>query len=118
MALCACESIRQLKLMLVQVWEGMPDDVDVLLTHVPPRGRANPSQIACSELRDRLKELTSPPRVHCFGHDHGTFGVSAEHGMLRINSAQEALLRQAVKKGLGKHKRAGAPLLFDLVAQG
>lgn len=58
-------------------WEQIPDDVDVLLTHAPPRGILDVSErrdhafdlAGCSALRkrvDKLKQL----KLHVFGHIH------------------------------------------------
>lgn len=62
----------------VRHWAGIPDDVDVLITHGPPQGVLDLSpgqreQMGDPELMARLKELPSL-RLHCFGHVHGGYG--------------------------------------------
>ena len=40
-----------------------------------------------------MEQLRRPPQFHCFGHDHGSFGVTQSGGTTFVNSAQEALLQ-------------------------
>jgi Icc-related predicted phosphoesterase len=72
-------------------WAGIPDDVDVLITHGPPHGvlDLSPGQVepmGDRELMARVKELPSL-RLHCFGHVHGGYGRLEEDGVLFVNAA-------------------------------
>ena len=55
----------------------IPDDTDVLITHRPPFGildlrfgKGEPA--GCELLLKRVQEIE--PRVHLFGHIHGSYG--------------------------------------------
>lgn len=71
------------------VWENIPDDVDVLLTHGPPRGildrTSRGMRVGDSELLKRVQEIK--PRVHCFGHVHESYGTKAVGDTLFCNAA-------------------------------
>jgi Icc-related predicted phosphoesterase len=62
---------------LAAVWDRIPRDLDVLVTHGPPEGlgdRATSKQRAgCADLRARVAEVA--PRLHLFGHIHQDGGV-------------------------------------------
>jgi Icc-related predicted phosphoesterase len=70
-----------------QKWESIPDDVNVLVTHGPPRGildyvpRDN-KHAGCPELFDRVVEIE--PKIHIFGHLHFNGGQSAVFGNTRF----------------------------------
>ena len=71
-------------------WDLIPQDTDVLITHGPPEGildQAHPGSIGvlsgsmivspsehcgCEELRKTVDRIS--PKVHIFGHIHGSYG--------------------------------------------
>jgi predicted phosphohydrolase len=61
-------------------WDLIPDDTDVLITHGPPRGildsskplSPRPNHVGCADLLDAVQRVD--PKVHCFGHIHGSYG--------------------------------------------
>lgn len=63
-------------------WELIPDDVNVLLTHTPPKGILDLTETnlhtvelcGCSALRKRIISL-SDLMYHCFGHIHNGHGI-------------------------------------------
>ncbi|KAL1970034.1 hypothetical protein VTN77DRAFT_6439 [Rasamsonia byssochlamydoides] len=56
------------------IWrERMPSDVDVLITHGPPRGHLDLNSGCLSLLRE-LWRLDKKPRLHVFGHIHEGHG--------------------------------------------
>lgn len=59
-------------------WDKIPDDVDLLITHGPPRGilDGNIDDFACGcpELKAQLETSRIRPRVHVFGHIHEAYG--------------------------------------------
>jgi Icc-related predicted phosphoesterase len=60
---------------LAAVWAGIPDGLDLLVTHGPPRGigdRAVFGNVGCDHLRAAV--LARPPRLHVFGHIHEARG--------------------------------------------
>lgn len=60
----------------------IPDGLDMLITHTPPRGRLDyrhkfkhPESLGCHELAARLVTMDKAPRLHVFGHIHGGYGM-------------------------------------------
>lgn len=68
-----------------EVWEGLPENLDILVTHGPPRGPWRDW-----EMTRRLLDLQSgAPYVHIYGHVHESGGevTVAEWGSLEINAS-------------------------------
>ncbi len=66
------------------VWASIPDDIDILITHGPPKGILDLTkdiktkelvQVGCSALR-RHVDGRIKPRIHAFGHLHDEAGIS------------------------------------------
>jgi Icc-related predicted phosphoesterase len=59
-------------------WDAIPDNTDILVTHGPPfgfldiPGHGTPHNVGCELLRLRIDELR--PKIHVFGHIHGSYG--------------------------------------------
>ena len=73
---------------LRELWAQIPPDIDVLVTHGPPRGVldiAGTEHIGCPELLNRV--LAIKPRVHLFGHCHPTYGIHYLGPTVCYNSA-------------------------------
>jgi Icc-related predicted phosphoesterase len=76
-------------------WDMIPNDIDVLITHGPPRGHNdiardwhNPLQdinVGCPSLRSKIAEIK--PQLHCFGHIHGGYGYSKNERTTFINAS-------------------------------
>lgn len=70
-------------------WDAIPEHVDVLLTHGPPRGILDQSRpgkshpLGCEELLPRIEVLK--PKVHAFGHIHGAYGQRESNGTKFFN---------------------------------
>lgn len=70
-------------------WRAIPTNVDILVTHSPPyeimdhdpRG----GRSGCELLLDELKRIK--PRLHVFGHLHGTHGVLKKDGIVFVNAS-------------------------------
>lgn len=63
------------------IWQGIPDNTDVLITHGPPAGildtvstsdRYPRKHAGCDDLLKRVEEIK--PKLHCFGHIHHQYG--------------------------------------------
>lgn len=63
-------------------WDLIPQDTDVLITHGPPYGildqmapggQWGTDHLGCEELSKQFARIS--PRVHIFGHIHGSYGV-------------------------------------------
>lgn len=61
---------------LAAKWAQIPEDVDILVTHGPPRGILDETHTGihagCDDLRERVFELE--PALHVFGHIHEARG--------------------------------------------
>lgn len=73
-------------------WENIPNDTDILITHGPPQGRLDISgppysqgDLGCELLRVRVDELK--PKIHVFGHIHGSYGYKFINGTHFINAS-------------------------------
>lgn len=58
-------------------WDAIPDDTDILVTHGPPHGYLDVPggqsiRVGCEMLRYRVDEIK--PKIHVFGHIHGSHG--------------------------------------------
>lgn len=90
-------------------WAGIPEDVELLITHGPPRGildrTARGDAVGCPVLRQRLEELPSL-RLHVFGHIHEAYGEAAgELRNVRFVNASSCTLR---------YEPLNAPVVIDI----
>lgn len=59
-------------------WNAIPDNTDILITHGPPfeyldiPGGGRPIRVGCEMLRERVDIVR--PKIHVFGHIHGSYG--------------------------------------------
>ena len=90
---------------LRQKWAQIPNDVDILMTHTPPKGILDFSNMTktpagCPHLAERVAQIK--PKIHCFGHIHEAYG--------RIDTAETIFINAAVlaKKSLNE------PFVIDL----
>lgn len=74
---------------LATIWDYIPDDVDVLITHGPPKrilDRTIGGENAGSQsLLDRTRMVK--PKVHVFGHIHETYGTQYNREVQYINAS-------------------------------
>lgn len=81
---------------LQRVWDAIPTDVDVLITHGPPYGildKIDPkatrgreaAPLGCELLRERLNHIA--PKLHVFGHIHGSYGQTKIGETIFVNAA-------------------------------
>ncbi|KAJ5406174.1 hypothetical protein N7465_007458 [Penicillium sp. CMV-2018d] len=76
------------------VWIGsVPDGIDVLITHGPPRGHLDLLNMGCAHL---LRELWRvKPKLHVFGHIHAGAGTE----WILFDTLQQAYERTIVDRG-------------------
>ena len=73
-------------------WSLIPEDVQVLVTHGPPRGildetlDAPPERAGCEALAARIADLRRL-RVHVFGHIHEAYGTVIQDGRTFVNAS-------------------------------
>jgi len=73
-------------------WDLIPEGVDVLITHGPPKGvqdQISPilggEHLGCEELMPVVSRIK--PKIHVFGHIHGGYGKTQYADTLFINAA-------------------------------
>ena len=77
---------------LKKKWDAIPNYTDILITHGPPQGHLdvsgppyNEGDLGCELLRVKVDE--QPPKIHVFGHIHGSYGYKFHNGTHFINAA-------------------------------
>lgn len=74
---------------LARAWSRIPSDVDVLITHTPPRGildsNSQGKACGCMQLRQRVAQVR--PQVHCFGHIHASSCQTMVDNTLFVNAS-------------------------------
>ena len=72
-----------------KVWDKIPDDTDVLITHGPPYGildeTAFKQKVGCYDLLQRV--LKVQPKYHIFGHIHEAYGTEKIGDTTFINAS-------------------------------
>lgn len=90
---------------LKEVWQLIPEDVDILMTHGPAHGVLDTiysgEHVGCSHLRERI--LHCSPKVHICGHIHESYGTSMLGDTLMLNASICDLRYQPIRK----------PIVFD-----
>ena len=71
-------------------WDAIPEDTDILITHGPPYGYhdipgGQSIRVGCEMLRHRVDEIK--PKIHVFGHIHGSSGYYFNGHTHFINAA-------------------------------
>lgn len=71
------------------VWEKIPLDTDVLITHGPPKGKLDENKFGnscgCDSLRQHV--IRVKPEYHLFGHIHESPGKVTKMGTTYINAS-------------------------------
>tara|TARA_B110000503_G_scaffold68992_1_gene107675 strand:+ start:631 stop:1335 length:705 start_codon:yes stop_codon:yes gene_type:complete len=77
---------------LEKKWNAIPKDIDILITHGPPQGHLdisgpphNEGNLGCELLRVNVDK--QPPKIHVFGHIHGSYGYKFHNGTHFINAS-------------------------------
>jgi len=90
----------------------IPNDVDILITHGPPRGildllsinnrrDGELPNVGCDHLLSKIQEVK--PKIHIFGHIHESRGMFESDGTFFINASS-----------LGEnYEPAGPPIIFN-----
>lgn len=92
------------------VWDLIPEDTDILVTHGPPKGVLDITRdrdsghfirVGCGALRKRVEAIK--PKLHIFGHIHdekdvSNHGVYERHGIKYVNCSVCDI------KGVWKHE--------------
>jgi Icc-related predicted phosphoesterase len=82
---------------LVQVWSWIPEGLDVLITHGPPKGYGdlccNGDHVGCEHLLRRVRVVK--PRLHLFGHIRDAGGMWQEDRTTFLNVTTSECTRSA-----------------------
>jgi Icc-related predicted phosphoesterase len=76
---------------MARVWDKIPLETDILITHGPPYGyqdwvdRTDADRVGCRELLKRVELVR--PTVHVFGHIHEAYGVAEDNGIQFVNAS-------------------------------
>ena len=73
---------------LRRVWQGIPDGLDILITHGPPAGildEARGVHVGCEDLR-AIVELRQP-KLHVFGHIHEGYRLMKTEHTTYVNAS-------------------------------
>ncbi|CAN8023152.1 unnamed protein product [Ixodes persulcatus] len=92
---------------LLSIWDRIPEDTDVLVTHTPPVGHGDfcvyDRHVGCVELLGVVQRRVRP-RYHVFGHIHEAHGVTTDGQTTFINASICDF----------KYRPVNPPILFDL----
>lgn len=73
-----------------RIWNLIPENINILVTHAPPRGfrdfsKTENNNAGCQVLRERV--LSIKPRYHIFGHIHESYGIETHGNSVFINAS-------------------------------
>ncbi|CAF1342827.1 unnamed protein product [Rotaria sordida] len=93
-----------------EVWSKIPDDVDVLITHGPPKNILDKTRtgehVGCAQLSARIKQIK--PRLHVFGHIHEGYGRKEQDSTIFVNASTCDL----------RYRPSQPPIIVDLEVKG
>merc|ERR1712173_103840 len=92
---------------LKEKWEKVPSNIDILISHMPPKGILDKDS-GCPELLKSVTERVKP-RIHVFGHIHTAYGNKFQDGTLFINAA--SMKRKAT--GADGDQGVNPPIIVD-----
>ena len=71
------------------IWAGIPDNLDILITHGPPFGILDRTtrgvNAGCPKLLEAVQ--IKAPRIHVFGHIHEGYGMCGKDGTIFVNAS-------------------------------
>jgi Icc-related predicted phosphoesterase len=84
---CSWAFMRKRGNEIAQIWQDIPKNLDILVTHGPPYGILDTNrrhmQCGCWDLGKRITERK--PKYHLFGHLHEAYGQKQVGDTLHIN---------------------------------
>ncbi|XP_076119780.1 metallophosphoesterase MPPED2-like isoform X1 [Alosa pseudoharengus] len=93
---------------LLDKWNQIPKDIDILMTHGPPLGFGDSihmakERVGCVDLLNTVQKRVRP-KLHAFGHIHEAYGIMTDGYTTFINSSTCTLM----------YKPTNPPVVFDL----
>ncbi|XP_050405025.2 metallophosphoesterase MPPED2 [Patella vulgata] len=75
---------------LLEKWNQIPENVDILMTHSPPFGYGDKSSkhshVGCVDLLNVVQNVVKP-KYHIYGHIHEDYGIRTDGETIFINAA-------------------------------
>ncbi|XP_061166908.1 metallophosphoesterase MPPED2-like isoform X2 [Saccostrea echinata] len=91
---------------LLEKWQKIPTDTDILITHGPPVGHGDltggNNNVGCVELLNTVQKRVKP-KYHVFGHIHESYGVTSDGFTTFINASTCTR----------RYKPTNSPVVFD-----
>jgi len=85
---------------LREVWDKIPPNTDILMTHGPPKGHGDITKeagaVGCDDLLEAMRRIR--PIMHVFGHIHEGYGISKEGSILCVNASSETIDYEALNR--------------------
>lgn len=107
---------------LAEVWKGIPDDVEILVTHGPAYGlldvvNRSKQSVGSTSLRRRLEELTEL-KLFAFGHIHEGYGITAYPRLDEVEGGGPIKWTAAVNGAYvdDRYRPGNEPIPIDLAA--
>lgn len=72
--------------LLGYLWEKIPDETQILVTHIPPAGILDDGRYGCPLLAERIGRLKHL-RLHVFGHIHEAYGRVQRGETIFVNAS-------------------------------
>jgi Icc-related predicted phosphoesterase len=91
-----------------KVWNKIPADTDILITHGPPKGILD-NGVGDEELRDRINKIQ--PAIHCFGHSHGLNGMETINDSTFINAS---IVNSLDPLKHSEYRIVGKPIIYKI----
>ncbi|XP_077999225.1 metallophosphoesterase MPPED2-like [Glandiceps talaboti] len=92
---------------LLDVWNKIPEGIDILITHGPPLGYGDMNfgeqRTGCVELLQTIQKRVRP-KYHVFGHIHEAYGMTTDGYTTYINASTCTL----------RYRPTNPPIIFDL----
>lgn len=75
---------------LLDKWNAIPSDIDILVSHSPPLGHGDlcrsGARAGCVDLLSTVQQRVKP-KYHIFGHIHEGYGVTSDGKIIFINAS-------------------------------
>ena len=85
-----CPFSRERGSKILNEWKKIPENIDILITHTPPKGildlTTREKNAGCLDLRNEVEKRIKP-KIHVFGHIHESYGIYYQKDIIYINAA-------------------------------
>ena len=94
-----------------EIWQRVPEDIDVLITHGPPVGHGDQCETGqragCVDLLLDVQRRIKPS-FHVFGHVHEGYGVTTDSKTIFMNASTDTY----------DYRPTNRPFVFDIPVGG